>query len=46
MESNPCPVKDRPALPDICRLSSSVIGLFRPVSELLSDPARPCKVSS
>ena len=33
--------KDIAPRPDTCRLSSSVMGLFNPVSELLSDPARP-----
>ena len=41
IESKPCPVKESPALPAIWRLSSSVMGLLSPVSELLSDPARP-----
>ena len=43
MESKQCPPKDIPPLPDIWRLSSSVIGLLSPVSELLSDPDRPCQ---
>ena len=38
------PAREKPILPETCRLSSSVIGLFRPVSELLSDPASPCKL--
>ena len=42
MESNPWGAKDMMGpRPEIWRLSSSVMGRFSPVSELLSDPARP-----